>query len=65
MAKVLVNLPDGLLLETDFIARSEHRNRSDLIREALRRYNENFRRSSFPSHPSEPSEPPKFPVQRS
>jgi metal-responsive CopG/Arc/MetJ family transcriptional regulator len=43
--KVLVALPPGLLEQVDFIAQVEHRNRSDLIREALRRYIDNFKRS--------------------
>ena len=42
--KVLVALPAGLLEQIDMIAQAEHRNRSDLIREALRRYLDNFRR---------------------
>lgn len=44
--KVLVALPPGLLDQVDFIAKCEHRSRSDLIREALRRYIEIFKRSS-------------------
>jgi metal-responsive CopG/Arc/MetJ family transcriptional regulator len=40
--KVLVALPPGLLEQVDFIAECEHRTRSDLIREALRRYIANF-----------------------
>lgn len=43
--KVLVALPPGLLEQIDFVAQVEHRNRSDLIREALRRYIEQFKRS--------------------
>lgn len=46
--KVLVALPAGLLLQVDFISQAEHRTRSDLIREALRRYIENFRRENVP-----------------
>lgn len=45
MPKVLVALPAGLLEQIDEVALSEHRNRSDLIREALRRYIENFKRN--------------------
>ncbi len=45
MPKVLVALPSGLLEEIDEVALAEHRNRSDLIREALRRYIENFKRN--------------------
>lgn len=44
--KVLVALPPGLLEQIDFVAMVEHRNRSDLIRESLRRYLDNFRRQS-------------------
>lgn len=36
--KVLIAIPSGLLAQADAIAQVEHRNRSDLIREALRRY---------------------------
>ncbi len=43
--KVLVALPPGLLEQIDFVAQVEHRNRSDLIREALRRYIEQFKRT--------------------
>lgn len=43
--KVLIALPPGLLEQVDFIAQSEHRNRSELIREALRRYLDNFKRT--------------------
>lgn len=42
--KVLIALPPPMLEQMDFIAQCEHRTRSDLIREALRRYLENFRR---------------------
>jgi len=45
---VLVELPEGLLEQIDFVAAVEHRTRSDLIREALRRYIENFRRTQGP-----------------
>jgi metal-responsive CopG/Arc/MetJ family transcriptional regulator len=38
MAKVLVNFQDEFLQEIDKIAEHEHRTRSSLIREALRRY---------------------------
>lgn len=44
--KILVALPPGLLAQVDFIAQTEHRTRSDLIREALRRYIDNFRREN-------------------
>lgn len=46
--KVLVALPPGLLEQIDFVAQVEHRTRSDLIREALRRYIEQFRRTQGP-----------------
>lgn len=38
MSKVLVNFPDEFLKDVDRIAELEHRTRSSLIREALRRY---------------------------
>jgi len=47
--KVLVALPPGLLEQIDFVASVEHRNRSDLIREALRRYIEQFKRTQSQS----------------
>jgi metal-responsive CopG/Arc/MetJ family transcriptional regulator len=43
--KVLIALPPAMLEQVDFIAQCEHRTRSDLIREALRRYLDNFRRT--------------------
>lgn len=43
--KVLVALPPGLLEQVDFVAEYEHRTRSDLVREALRRYLDSFRRT--------------------
>jgi len=46
--KVLVALPAGLLEQIDFVAQVEHRTRSDLIREALRRYIDAFRRTQGP-----------------
>ncbi len=46
--KVLVALPVGLLEQIDFVAQVEHRIRSDLIREALRRYIDAFRRAQGP-----------------
>lgn len=42
--KVLVGLPSSLLDKIDFTAQAESRTRSDLIREALRRYLDNFQR---------------------
>ena len=38
MAKVMISLPEKFLSEVDKAAQSEHRTRSDLIREALREY---------------------------
>jgi len=46
--KVLVALPPGLLEQIDFVAQVEHRSRSDLIREALRRYIDAFKKSQAP-----------------
>ena len=43
MAKVLVNFPDEFLKDIDKIAELEHRTRSSLIREALRRYLSQFK----------------------
>ncbi len=43
--KVLIALPFAMLEQVDFVANCEHRTRSDLIREALRRYIDNFRRT--------------------
>jgi metal-responsive CopG/Arc/MetJ family transcriptional regulator len=37
-ARVLISLPDEFLTEIDELAGTEHRSRSDLIREALRAY---------------------------
>jgi len=47
--KVLIALPPAMLEQVDYIAQAEHRTRSDLIREALRRYLENFRRANGPT----------------
>lgn len=41
--KVLIALPPAMLADVDHIAFVEHRTRSDLIREALRRYLDIFR----------------------
>ena len=41
--KVLFAVPPSMLAEVDYIAQCEHRTRSDLIREALRRYIDGFR----------------------
>lgn len=43
--KVLIALPPAMLEQADYVARCEHRTRSDLIREALRRYLDNFKRA--------------------
>lgn len=42
--KVLIALPLAMLAEADYVAEQEHRTRSDLIREALRRYIAFFKR---------------------
>lgn len=62
--KVLCAIPVGLLEQIDFVASVEMRSRSDLIREALRRYLDNFKRqviaSSSKTAPAElPSPSPK------
>lgn len=44
--KVLVAVPPQLLEQIDFIAQVESRTRSDLIREALRRYLHNFKQQN-------------------
>lgn len=49
MAKVMISLPDEFLLEIDDIAKTEHRTRSELIREALRHYTEGERGYTKPS----------------
>ena len=38
MAKVLITIPDSFLSKVDGFAQSENRNRSELIREALKTY---------------------------
>ena len=38
MSKVMISLPDEFLRDVDGIARAEHRSRSELVREAIRRY---------------------------
>lgn len=38
VTKVMVSFPDGFLTQVDRIAREEHRSRSELLREAMRRY---------------------------
>lgn len=46
--KVLIALPPAMLEQIDFVAQLEHRTRSDLIRESLRRYLDAFRRDKPP-----------------
>ncbi len=46
MAKVLVNFQDEFLQEIDKVAELEHRTRSSLIREALRRYLSQYKNES-------------------
>ena len=48
MAKVMISLPEEFLSEVDKAVRSEHRTRSDLIREALREYLHGENRSRKP-----------------
>ena len=48
MAKVMISLPGEFLSEVDKAAQSEHRTRSDLIREALREYLRGVKRSRKP-----------------
>lgn len=42
--KILIALPPAMLEQIDVIAGAEHRTRSDLVREALRRYIATFQR---------------------
>lgn len=46
--KVLIALPPAMLEQVDFVAGCEHRTRSDLIRESLRRYLDYFRKNQGP-----------------
>ena len=46
--KVLVTSPPGLVEQIDIVAQTEHRTRSDLVREALRRYVDTFKRTQGP-----------------
>lgn len=46
--KVLCSFPPGLLEEIDAVAAIEHRTRTDLIREALRRYVDSYKRNRLP-----------------
>lgn len=45
--KILIALPFGMLEQADYIAQFEHRSRSDLIRECIRRYINQFRKDSI------------------
>lgn len=47
--KVLIGLPSRLLANIDLMAKYEYRTRSDLIREALRRYYDIYRRTESTS----------------
>lgn len=42
--KILIAVPDLLLAQADVVAGCESRTRSDLVREAIRRYLEEFNR---------------------
>ncbi len=42
--RIMITLPDNLLQEMDGVARQEKRNRSELIREVMKRYIEERRR---------------------
>jgi metal-responsive CopG/Arc/MetJ family transcriptional regulator len=46
--KVLIALPPKMLEQVDYVAMIEHRTRSDLIREALRRYLAAFKANALP-----------------
>lgn len=47
--KVLIALPPAMLDLVDHMALEEHRTRSDLIREALRRYHTEFKKNQNPA----------------
>lgn len=55
--KVLIALPPAMLEQVDYIAGYEHRTRSDLIREALRRYIQPYRQESAYSSVAHPHFP--------
>ncbi len=57
MAKVLVNFQDEFLQEIDKVAELEHRTRSSLIREALRRYLSQYKGESTPSENENQNQP--------
>jgi metal-responsive CopG/Arc/MetJ family transcriptional regulator len=46
-SKVLVAIPSDMLREIDRAAKAEHRTRSDLIRESLRRFMEEFKKKEI------------------
>lgn len=54
--KVLIAIPPALLSQVDFVALSEHRTRSDLIREALRKYVAGFKPTEVSSCVPQPVE---------
>lgn len=56
--KVLIALPPAMLEQVDYIAQCEHRTRSDLIRESLRRYLDNFKRNKGGPTLAAPYSPP-------
>lgn len=45
-SKVLIAIPSPMLADVDMVAEAEHRTRSDLIREALRRYIEFYKKKN-------------------
>lgn len=49
MTKILIGFTPAMLGQMDAIAKAEHRTRSDLVREAMRRYIGNFRHPQLPS----------------
>lgn len=59
--KVLIALPDAMRRKIDQIAEEEHRTRSDLIREALRRYIYNFDKAKV--LPMPPQQVPQYEPQ--
>ena len=66
--KVLIAFPPGMLEQIDFVAQNEHRTRSDLIREAVRRYINEFKNApggmevfaQVPAHPTPIKQQPKL-----
>ena len=49
MSRVMLTIPDEFLTEIDHVAAAEHRNRSELFREAMRQYIKGNRPLSTPS----------------